>query len=105
MKKPIAIAIAFALMLGTLYATGPGNPRPGANPAPQPNTTPAPRPGADSAPGGVVTLPAPAPRDVKNPKNNAVSNGASHGKKKGWSKNTHNPHNANCNNPGQVRRK
>lgn len=102
MKKPIAIAFAFMLMLGTVYADGPGNPRPGANPAPQPNTTPAPRPGAEPAPGGTVTLPAPG--GVKNPKKDKVMNGASHGKKKGWSKNTHNPHNAKCDNPGHARK-
>jgi hypothetical protein len=102
MKKPIAIACAFMLMLGTVYADGPGNPRPGANPAPQPNANPAPRPGADSAPDGPATMPAPV--GVKNPKKNKVNNGAAHGKKKGWAKNTHNPHNANCNNPGKGRK-
>jgi hypothetical protein len=100
MKTTIAAAIAFLMMLGTLNAGGPGDPRPGATPAPptipSPPTTPAPTP----RPGGT---PAPAPVELECPKHDKGNNGAGHGKKKGWTKNPHNPHHPQSTNPGHAK--
>lgn len=110
MKTTFAAAIAFFMMLGTGYAqVAPGTPRPGTS-TPPPTTTPAPpsqpapspRPGTQTNPAGA---PAPAPVEVKKPKKDKVNNGASHGKKKGWYKNPHNPHHPQSTNPGHAKRK
>ncbi len=111
MKTTLATAIAIVMMFGTVYAGGPGDPRPGTTPAPPtlpappapapPAPAPTPRPGT-STPGGTT---APAPDQVKNPKDKKGNNGANHGKKKGWNKNPNNPHHPQSTNPGHAKNK
>ncbi len=100
MRKPIVIALAFMLMLGTVYAGGPGTPRPGAStPAPTPAPSPAPRPAPMPAP---TPVPAPAPTPRPAPATTPAQE--QHGKKKGWNKNPHNPHHPQTTNPGHAKK-
>lgn len=117
MKK--IIAFSAALFVFTVSYAQVGAPRGGtgtSTPAPQdPKEVTAPQPGSGPV---IVANEETRPRGGTKPKTEVVavpndakpkakknhSNGAGHGKKKGWYKNPHNPHHPQSTNPGHNRR-
>ena len=87
MKKLMALSTAFFMMMGISAFAGP----PTGNAKPQ-QVQAGKHPKKDKAEKKVK----------KDKKDRGTATGSQHGKRKGWFKNTHNPHNANSNNPGHA---